>query len=99
MAEQDRWEKGLAKFKEVYCGDVVALPRGASDFFDLMIENLFGEVWTREALDQRDRRMLMLGAIAAMGESMTFGIQIKAALGREEEYLTCRRPGIVVLRS
>ena len=45
MAEQDRWEKGLAKFKEVYCGDVVALPRGASDFFDLMIENLFGEVW------------------------------------------------------
>ena len=84
MADKDRWKKGLAKFKEVYCGDVVALPRGSSDFFDLMIENLFGEVWTREALDQRDRRMLMLGAIAAMGESMTFGIQIKAALKNQE---------------
>ena len=28
--------------------------------------------------------MLMLGAIAAMGESMTFGIQIKAALKNQE---------------
>ncbi|MDG2049718.1 MAG: carboxymuconolactone decarboxylase family protein [Myxococcota bacterium] len=84
MAEEDRWEKGMAKFKEVYCGDVAPLPRGTSDFFDLMIENLFGQVWTREALDQRDRRMLMLGAIAAMGESMTFGIQIKAALKNQE---------------
>ena len=26
MAEQDRWERGLEKFKEVYCGDVAALP-------------------------------------------------------------------------
>ena len=84
MADEDRWEKGMAKFKEVYCGDVTPLPRGASDFFDLMIENLFGEVWTREALDQRDRRMLMLGAIAALGEQMTFGIQIKAALKNQE---------------
>lgn len=80
MAEQDRWERGLEKFKEVYCGDVVALPRGTNAFFDLMIENLFGDVWTRSGLDQRDRRLLMLGAIAALGEQMTFGIQIKAAL-------------------
>lgn len=84
MTQDDRWERGIEKFKEVYCGDVVALPRGASAFFDLMIENLFGEVWTRPELDRRDRRMLMLGAIAALGESMTFGIQIKAALKHGE---------------
>ena len=84
MAEQDRWERGLEKFKQVYCGDVVALPRGSSDFFDLMMENLFCDVWTRPALDQRDRRMLMLGAIAALGEGMTFGIQAKAALKNDE---------------
>ena len=84
MAEQDRWERGLEKFKEVYCGDVVALPRGSNAFFDLMIENLFGDFWTREELCQRDRRLLMLGAIAALGESMTFGIQVKAALKHAE---------------
>jgi len=84
MSEKDRWERGLEKFQEVYCGDVVSLPRGANAFFDLMMENLFCDVWTRPELDQRDRRMLMLGAIAALGESMTFGIQIKAAIKNDE---------------
>ena len=84
MADQDRWERGMEKFKEVYCGDVAPLPRGSSEFFDLMMENLFCDVWTRPALDQRDRRMLMMGAICALGESMTFGIQAKAALKNEE---------------
>ena len=78
MSQDDRFEKGMEKFKEVYCGDVVPIPRGKSDFFDLMIENLFCDVWTRPALSQRDRRMLMMGAICALGESMTFGIQAKA---------------------
>lgn len=80
MADDDRWQKGLEKFKAVYCGDVAPLPRGTSDFFDLMMENLFCDVWTRGGLDQRDRRLLMMGAIAALGEQMTFGIQTKAAL-------------------
>ena len=59
-------------------------PRGNSDFFDLMIENLFCDVWTRPALSQRDRRLVMMGAICALGESMTFGIQAKAALKNDE---------------
>lgn len=84
MSQDDRFEKGMEKFKEVYCGDVAPIPRGNSDFFDLMIENLFCDVWTRPALSQRDRRMLMMGAICALGESMTFGIQAKAALKNEE---------------
>lgn len=84
MSEDNRWERGIQKFKEVYCGDVAPLPRGSSEFFDLMIENLFCDVWTRPALSQRDRRLIMIGAICAMGESMTFGIQAKAALKNEE---------------
>ena len=32
----------------------------------------------------RDRRLLLLGAIAALGESMTFGIQSKAAIKNGE---------------
>ena len=84
MSEDDRFERGMEKFKEVYCGDVVPIPRGHSDFFDLMIENLFCDVWTRPALSQRDRRLLMMGAICALGESMTFGIQAKAALKNDE---------------
>jgi len=84
MSEDDRWERGAAKIKEVYAGDVVTAPRGAMAFSDLMLEQLFAEVWTREALTMRDRRLLLLGAIAALGESMTFGIQSKAALKNGE---------------
>jgi len=84
LAEKDRWERGYEKFQQVYCGDVVAPPRGTNDFFDLMMENLFCDVWTRPQLSQRDRRLVMLGAIAALGEQMTFGIQVKAALKNDE---------------
>ena len=81
MSNSERRQKGIDKLLEVYCGDVAVLPQGASAFFDIMVEQLFSEVWTREALSQRDRRLLLLGAIAALGEGMTFAIQTKAGRG------------------
>ena len=84
MADDERWERGAAKIKEVYAGDVITPPKGAMAFADTMLEQLFAEVWTRDVLSMRDRRLLLLGAIAALGESMTFGIQSKAALKNGE---------------
>lgn len=84
MAEDERWKRGAAKIKEVYAGDVITPPKGAMAFSDLMLEQLFAEVWTRDVLSMRDRRLLLLGAIAALGEPMTFGIQSKAALKNGE---------------
>jgi 4-carboxymuconolactone decarboxylase len=49
-----------------------------------MLEQLFAEVWTREALSIRDRRLLIMGIIAEKGEAMTFQIQAKAALKNGE---------------
>ena len=80
----ERRERGAAMMKKVYAGDVVVPPEGASGFADVMLEQLFAEVWTREALPVRDRRLLIMGVIACMGESMTFGIQAKAALKNGE---------------
>ena len=59
-------------------------PKGGMAFSDIMLEQLFAEVWTRDALSMRDRRLLLLGAIAALGEQMTFGIQSKASLKNGE---------------
>ena len=84
MSEEDRRERGLAKFEEVYGGAVPAPPPGAMAFFDLMLEQLFAEVWTRPALSQRDRRIATMGAIAALGERDAFGIQVRAAVEQEE---------------
>ena len=84
MADDDRWERGAAMIKEVYAGDVVTAPKGAMDFSDLMLESLFAEVWTREALSIGERRLVLLGVIGALGERDTFAIQAKAALKRGE---------------
>ena len=84
MSDPTRRARGEEMIKKVYAGDVVVPPEGASAFADTMLEQLFAEVWTREALPLRDRRLLIMGVIACMGETMTWKIQAKAALKNGE---------------
>ena len=83
MADSERRRRGIEAIKEVYAGDVVTPPEGYA-FTDVMLEQVFAEVWSREELPIRDRRLLIMGIIAEKGEPMTFGIQAKAALKRGE---------------
>ncbi len=84
MADDDRFQRGAEMLKKVYAGDVAVPPKGAMAFADLMLESLFAEVWTREELSIRDRRLILLGVIGALGEKDTFAIQAKASLKRGE---------------
>ena len=84
MSDDDRYERGTEMIKKVYAGDVAVPPKGALAFTDLMIESLFAEVWTRDVLSIRDRRLILLGAIGALGEKDTCAIQVKASLKNEE---------------
>lgn len=83
MNDAERRAAGEEKIKDVYAGDVVTPPEGYA-FTDIMLKQLFAEVWTRETLSMRDKRILLLGMIAAQGETMTFKIQVKASLKRGE---------------
>ena len=67
MSVPDRRDKGAAMMQKVYAEVVPVPPAGQSAFADLMLEQLFAEVWTREALSVRDRRLLTMGVIAAPG--------------------------------
>jgi 4-carboxymuconolactone decarboxylase len=58
MADPERRQRGVEMMKKVYAGDVVTPPPGVMAFSDLMLEQLFAEVWTREALPVRDRRLV-----------------------------------------
>ncbi len=74
-------DKGLAKLQEVYGGQLpTPPPEGQDEFYDYMLETLFGRLWLDEALSIRDRRLALLGAIAAQGEEMTFKIQARASM-------------------
>ena len=83
MTRSERRERGLEMIAEVYAGDVVTPPEGYA-FTDIMLEQLFAEVWSRDVLSIRDRRILLLGIIAEKGETAIFGLQVKAALKRGE---------------
>ena len=84
MSSSERWKKGEETIKDVYAGDVVTAPEGAYAFSDIMLETLFAEIWTRDILSMRDKRILLLGMIAAQGQADTFKIQAKASIKRGE---------------
>ena len=79
----DRRILGEKTIKDVYAGDVAAGPEGYA-FTDIMLETLFAELWTRDVISMRDKRILLLGMIAAQGETGTFKIQAKASIKRGE---------------
>ena len=83
MNDKERRALGEEKIKDVYAGDVI-VPEEGYAFTDIMLKQLFAELWTRDTLSMRDKRILLLGIIAEKGEATTFKIQIKASLKRGE---------------
>lgn len=73
--------KGLAMMAKVYGWDV---QEGPGDFFSMTVEHLFGEVWTRDGLSFRDRRLLLIGLLVGQGLDDVLGLQLEAALGNGE---------------
>lgn len=49
MSHAERRKKGVEMIKEVYAGDVVTPPEG-NVFTDVMLEQVFAEVWSRDVL-------------------------------------------------
>ena len=84
MSDAERHARGIQAIEDVYAGQVPIAPRGTSDFLDLMVEGVFAEVWTRKTLPIRDRRLLVMGVIAAVGDASTWKIQARAALENGE---------------
>src|SRR5271154_2782034 len=74
---------GMAKMEEVY-GFTVDPADVEGPYVDVTVDHLFGSIWTREALDVRDRRMLTIGVLAAQGLPNLLEIQCQSALDRKE---------------
>ncbi len=76
-------QRGMAKMQEVY-GFSVDPDQIAGPYVDFTVDHLFGEVWTRPELDIRDRRLMTIGVLAALGQSPLVEIQFTSALERGE---------------
>ena len=97
LPEQRR--RGLEKMEQVYGFE---MSDGDGDFFRYTAEHLFGDVWQRPGLSDRDRRLLLLGMLAGTGQHDVLGIQVPAALAagdldadalREVVILVCHYAG------
>jgi 4-carboxymuconolactone decarboxylase len=75
--------RGIAKMQEVY-GFSVDPDQVAGPYVAFTVDHLFGEVWTRSELDIRDRRLMTIGVLAALGQSQLVEIQFQSALDRGE---------------
>jgi 4-carboxymuconolactone decarboxylase len=77
-----RRQRGLDTMKQVYGWDDVG--DGPGDFFGITVEHLFADIWNREGLTYRDRRLLLIGLLTGLGEHDVTELQIDAALGNGE---------------
>ena len=72
--DDDKRAAGIAKMQEVYgfTVDPADLP---GRYTDITVDHLFGTVWTDDALDVRDRRLMTIGVLAALGKTDLLDIQ------------------------
>jgi 4-carboxymuconolactone decarboxylase len=74
--------KGLDKMNEVYGWEMPNIE--GNDFFDLTADHLFGTIWSRPGLTMRDKRIMTLTVVTALGIADLAEIQANAALHNEE---------------
>ena len=79
----DHRAAGMAKMEEVYG---FSMDPGAAPgrYGEMLVDHLFGTVWTDDTLDLRDRRLLIIGAIAAQDKPEVLELQFDNALRRGE---------------
>jgi 4-carboxymuconolactone decarboxylase len=73
--------KGLDKMNEVYAWEMPDMP---GEFFALTVDHLFGTIWTRPGLSMRDKRIMTLSVVTALGLQDLSEVQVNAALQNEE---------------
>jgi 4-carboxymuconolactone decarboxylase len=74
--------KGLEKMNEVYSWE---MPNMEGDpYFDLTVDHLFGTIWTRPGLSMRDKRLMTLAVVTALGTQDLAEVQVTAALANGE---------------
>jgi 4-carboxymuconolactone decarboxylase len=87
MDESERRDAGMKVRRRVLGGAHVdrataqATPLTA-EFQDLITRYAWGEIWTRPGLDERTRRILVLGTLIALGRFDEFRMHAQAAMSQ-----------------
>ncbi len=77
MSETTR-ERGSRMMKDV-CGIDIPV---SGRFVEMTVDHLFGSVWGNDDLSVRDRRLIVLGVLGALGDSGNLTLHMQQALQR-----------------
>ena len=85
MDEKNRHSAGTKLRREVLGDDyvdrtVTDATNAATEFQDLITRYAWGEIWTRPGLDQRTRRVLVIGTLLALKQWDQFRLHLRGAL-------------------
>jgi 4-carboxymuconolactone decarboxylase len=84
MDEREMIARGVEVFEECY-GGVVPLPEVDPTGYTGMTMKMFSDFWGDDRLSLRDKRLVVLGALAGMGaDSSLFTIHARSALRNGE---------------
>ena len=83
--DKDMYERGLAMRRKVLGSDYVDRALSSADDFNrdfqrLITQYAWGEAWGDDALSPRERSILNLGMIAALGKMHEFETHVRGAL-------------------
>jgi 4-carboxymuconolactone decarboxylase len=73
----EKFQKGAAKFEEIIG---FKPPERGPAFLKITVENLYADVWSREGLSTRDRRLITLTVLAMIGKESSMELHLKQAL-------------------
>lgn len=81
----DARARGLRLMDQVYGpGFSSTLPEATEPYLDETVEHLFADIWSRDGLSVRDRRLLTLGVGASLGRADLIRVQARGALHNRE---------------
>ena len=86
MSDDDRYERGRAVqaqlWPQVASGPTGAFPaaRLAPDFYRWVAESAFGDLWSRPGLAIRDRSLVTVAQLAALGRAEELRAHLRGAL-------------------
>jgi 4-carboxymuconolactone decarboxylase len=82
MSTDERWERGSRMFTEVT--GIPAPKRGDDYVADVVIDQVFAEVWTRPGLTRKERRWISITCACMTGASVAMEAHFGAALATGE---------------
>jgi 4-carboxymuconolactone decarboxylase len=92
----ERYERGRERFLQVHDEKALAAVMGLGDLGRLIVEVVYGDVYTRPGLSIRERELAAVAALVALGRSAQLPQHLRASL---DAGLTAEELGEVIMQT